>query len=153
MISCEKFESLYPLVNSPEVQQHRLHCPSCLQYTQEYAALRRTLNSLAFEPAPLGLEIRLKHRLAEIEYGKTRQWKALPRAAAFAAGMALVMIAGGIYLRPQNNPLQPIAQNPPAEEQSIAAVDSTLTPSDSVTVPPPSPWGDFSRMETVSAQP
>ncbi len=154
MISCEEFESLYLLVNSPEIEEHRRRCPFCAKFTQEYAFLRRSFPALAFQPAPIGFDIRLKHRLAEIEYGKVREWKVFPRAAAFATGMALVMIAGGIYMRQQNIPIQQMAQNPPAEEQPVNIVDDTTSvETDTIKVVPTSPWGDFRRMEAVSAQP
>jgi len=155
MISCEEFESLYLLVNSLEIEEHRRRCPFCAKYTQEYAFLRRSFPSLVLQCAPVGFEIRLKHRLAEIEYGKVREWKALPRAAAFATGMALVMIAGGVYMRQQNIPVQQLAQNPPAKEPIAAVIDDTTTvETDSVKAAvPASPWGDFPMMEAVSVQP
>ncbi|MBC8278710.1 MAG: hypothetical protein H8E46_10805 [FCB group bacterium] len=151
MISCEQFETLYPFIETPEVVSHRENCPFCAEFNENFAGLKRTMASLPEYCTSAGFEARLHNRLFQTN-SVSRSWNTVPRAAAFATGVAVVLIAGAIYHGVETNPGHQMADQPELDKVKWAEAESDSTVQDSTQIQKSSPWGDFSRIEAVSSQ-
>ncbi|NQS98711.1 MAG: hypothetical protein HQ591_09665 [candidate division Zixibacteria bacterium] len=152
MISCEEFENRYPLDQPSEVLLHKKTCPYCSQYAEAIAFIRNSVAALPAICAPMGFEHRLQRRIESLESGNPGEWRILPKAVAFASGLAVVIIAGAIY-HGVNNPSNPtMTAYSEVEEFAVNDAENDSTAADSVKIPL-SPWADTWNIEAVSAQP
>ncbi len=149
MISCEEFESLFNVVDNSETQEHLRKCPHCRQFSAEIAALRQNIASISRESTPIDFEIRLWKRIESISEEKSNSRKAIPKALAFASGLALVMVAGFLYQGIQNDSQQSLAEYIEIEKMETLTTANDSTNMDSSKT---NPWGDYIPMETVSSQ-
>ncbi len=151
MISCEDYESRFPFENSPEIASHRQQCPFCSSFTLEMNNLHNLLAQAPKYQAPAGFELRLDKRLSELETeGSARQWSVAPRLLAYAAGVAMVLIAGAIY--EETHVMQPgtlAVETAEKESLNLAAAERDSTAEDSLKIKESGtgPW----NVETVSA--
>ena len=152
MISCEEFESRYPLDQSAEILHHKKSCPFCSQFSEAIASFRNSAAALPCIPAPIGFEYRLQKRVELLEAGPIREWRILPKAAAFASGIAVILIAGALYHGIDNSSNPAITAGSDAEEIAVTEIESDSTAVDSMNAPV-SPWADSWNYEAVSAQP
>jgi hypothetical protein len=157
MISCEEFENLYPFEQIPEVLEHKKHCPYCSQYSEEISFIRNSAAALPALNAPNGFEMRLLRRIKKLDEEAVKEWRLLPRAMAFATGVALVLIAGAIY---HNNRISKVpgemasnteSETPPVLTESV--VDSSVATPDTAITPQKTPWEKYWNIEMVNAQP
>ena len=152
MLTCEEFEYLFPADSSPEILQHVENCPHCAAFSVEIAELRSRLAAYQRINAPLGFEMRLEKRLDEIETGRSaKRMTFVSSAAAFASGVAVVLLAGAIYDDfDHKSPIHFAEEISPAIE--VAATAETDSVASDSTVIPLDDWSEIWNINTVSVE-
>ena len=152
MISCEEFESRFPFDQSPEVIQHRENCPFCANFNQESAKLRSALTTLPANITSIGFEYRLQNRLMHNTGANGGGWNVMPKAVAFASGVAVVMVAGALYFGSRDNVEPEFSSQSDSEiiasTEVEAEADSTVSDTTSLQN---KPWEYGWNLEAVSS--